>query len=156
MRLRTPRRTERSSLPTRRPGLPRRRSPSGCAKLHMRSSASTTSYTPSWRWRGGSHRQFGGGCPVHGAPSPPLGCAPADENPAGGAATSAPGAGQPEAVGAACRDAAPLSQENNTFFNCMFLNKLPTPGAPHPALKSRNGGHAGVRHQGGLLRCPQQ
>ncbi len=59
----TPRRTERSSC-----------RPSG-------------QYQPSG---GGSHRRFGGGCPVHGAPSPPLGCAPADGNPAGGAATSAP------------------------------------------------------------------
>ncbi len=108
---------------------------------------------------GGAHRQFGGGCPVYGAPSsPPLGCAPADENPAGGAATSAPGAGQPEAVGAARLDAADLSprgQENNTFFTCMFLNKLPRE-LQILLSKSRNGGHAGVGHQGGLLRCPQQ
>ena len=63
-----------------------------------------------------SHCQTFGGCPthrepIHGAPSPPLGCAPADGY--SGCETAPPDApiGPPEAIRAVCRDAAALLLE---------------------------------------------
>ncbi len=89
---------------------------------------------------GNSHRRLGGGCPapfepVHGAPLPPLGCASADGYSAGGTAPPATAASQPEAVEAACRDAAPLPQEpGEQHLLQLFVSQQAAQGALHPAL----------------------
>ncbi len=63
------------------------------------------------------------GEPVHKASPSPVGCAPADRHSAGWAALQPPAPRSPEALGTP--RLSPRGQEENAFFNCLFLNKLP-------------------------------
>jgi hypothetical protein len=78
----------------------------------------------------GPHRRPSGSCatpgePLHRAPLSPVGCAAVDGHPAGGAALHPATSRLQEAVRALHLGLCHRGQENNAFFHCLFLNKLP-------------------------------